>query len=208
MTFPSLRLPLAVRKIGRKWIKGYLRDFVWHLYGMHLHHQPMDLRHDRSLLFICKGNICRSPFAHLMAAKLLGNKNATTVCSSGLHVKKSIAPPALAVEAAARFGIDLDRHRSKQIDLLQVEQADLVFAMEVWQWRMLRRQFPAHRHKMVLMALVNSGQPHYQYGFERSNISDPYGKDISEFIRCYQRITDILTAMSNKSTMSDVTTQE
>lgn len=203
MTRMAFPVPVVARKLWRRWVKGYLRDVAWQLYGRRLHNPHLDWHQASSFLFICKGNICRSPFAHHMAARLLEHRQGIVIASSGLQVKHPISSPALAVEAAAKFDIDLNTHRSQQLARSQIEQSDIIVAMEVWQWRMLIHRFPAHRSKMMLLALADPEEIVNSYGFERCNISDPYGKAISEYIRCYQRITNILQSVLTMKPVSE-----
>lgn len=82
------------------------------------------------ILMVCTANRCRSP----IAAALLARDAATLgleiqVDSAGLL--QSGLPPVLDAEAAAaRFGVNLDSHRSRQLNTGLVAQASLVLGME------------------------------------------------------------------------------
>src|SRR6266700_3534397 len=65
----------------------------------------------RTILVVCHGNICRSPFAAGLLARALGPAG-TRVASAGF-VGPGRPAPAEGSIAAARRGIDLSRHRSQ-----------------------------------------------------------------------------------------------
>jgi len=60
--------------------------------------------HPGSILFVCKGNICRSPFAEAIARSLYRNgaDPAFRFASAGIDVERSLSPPQEAILAAKR----------------------------------------------------------------------------------------------------------
>ena len=60
------------------------------------------------VLFVCTGNVCRSPSAALLLHRQLGQgRNARVAVSSAGTLGAEMSPPALLVEEGLRFGIDL-----------------------------------------------------------------------------------------------------
>ena len=57
----------------KKFIKGTTREFYWRIYGRAIQNPQMPDA-PGSFLFICKGNICRSPFAEHLAKKIAQKK--------------------------------------------------------------------------------------------------------------------------------------
>lgn len=83
------------------------------------------------ILFVCTGNICRSPMAEaLLRARLeeLRSNAAIGTASAGLVPGGQAAHPS-AVEAVALLGGDLSAHRSGQLTAEALEGADLVIGM-------------------------------------------------------------------------------
>ena len=74
----------------------------------------------QSVLFLCHGNVCRSPFAAALFAREAAARIPTpiTVGSAGLISPGRASPPS-AVAAAARRGIDLSRHQSRLLRRVQ-----------------------------------------------------------------------------------------
>jgi protein-tyrosine phosphatase len=87
-----------------------------------------------SVLFVCMGNICRSPtadgvFRHMVAAQ--GLQDRVTVDSAGTHNYHPNSPPdARSQEHAAMRGYDLSMLRARQIQQSDFEKFDLILAMD------------------------------------------------------------------------------
>lgn len=178
-----------MRAIARQFKRG-VRDFYWMVRGPSLR-APAPPSNPRSVLFVCKGNICRSPFAERLAAKL-GREEALPRIkfgSAGLHVRRPLPSPDNAIEVAKRFGVDLDDHRSQPISPDLVESYDMIVAMEVWQYTELRSSFPCHEEKMFLLPLLVPNSMGDEQGYAAYNIPDPYGGPASVFERCFDRIS-------------------
>ena len=85
------------------------------------------------VLFVCLGNICRSPAAAaVFAAKALARDVEVTVSSAGTggwHAGEGADPRMIA--AASRRGYSLDRHRARQVDLSDFYDFDVLLAMDL-----------------------------------------------------------------------------
>lgn len=79
------------------------------------------------VLFVCTGNLCRSPSAALFLQRQLAEAGTegVTVSSAGT-LEAEVGPPPLLVEECYRFGIDLGSHVARSIDPAMIEEADLV----------------------------------------------------------------------------------
>ena len=85
-------------------------------------------------LFVCLGNICRSPTAEGAFRKLVqeqGLAKHVEIDSAGTHAYHIGAPPdARAQQAARQRGIDLSGLRGRQATARDIEQFDYVLAMD------------------------------------------------------------------------------
>jgi protein-tyrosine phosphatase len=142
------------------------------------------------MMFICKGNICRSPFAEHMARKLSKEKDLSDfdLKSSGIIVGQSGSSPVEAVAAAKMIGIDLSDHISKSLNTQSAHDNDLIVTMEASHIKTLRKLHPDIRNKLFLLPLFERNGS-YGKGYQKYNIPDPYGKNKETFQECYQRIT-------------------
>ncbi|MCS6285461.1 MAG: hypothetical protein H8K08_08515 [Nitrospira sp.] len=146
----------------------------------------------RSVLFVCKGNICRSPFAEHLASNRWPDLE---FGSAGIHVRKPAPAPEHAVHAAKRYGLQLEQHRSQAISQVLIERYDMVVAMEVWQYVELRSSFESHQGKMFLLAQFAGNRFERGRGYAAYNIADPYGGQLSEFEQCFERISQCVTSL-------------
>ena len=82
------------------------------------------------VLFVCTGNLCRSPSAALLLRQQLEEAGGAgvTVHSAGT-VAADFGPPRLLVEEARVFGIDLGAHVPRLVDPAMIEVADLVVGL-------------------------------------------------------------------------------
>ncbi len=82
------------------------------------------------VLFVCTGNVCRSPSAALLLHRQLGqSRTARVAVSSAGTLGAELSPPALLVEEGLRFGIDLGPHVARRVDPAMIEEADLVVGL-------------------------------------------------------------------------------
>jgi protein-tyrosine phosphatase len=82
------------------------------------------------VLFVCTGNLCRSPSAALLLRRRLaeGGTAEVTVSSAGT-LDAEVGPPAILVEEGHRFGIDLGPHVARKFDPAMIVEADLVVGL-------------------------------------------------------------------------------
>lgn len=106
-----------------------------------------------SILFVCMGNICRSPTAEgvfRVRAEAAGLQ--LDIDSAGTHAYHvGNAPDARSTRHAAARGYDLSSQRARQFDTSDFERFDYVLAMDHDNLAILRRACPPqHRHKVKL----------------------------------------------------------
>lgn len=124
-----------------------------------------------SVLFVCMGNICRSPTAEGVFRRLLaaeGEGLAVEVDSAGTHgYHVGAAPDRRAQSAALRRGIDLSALRARQVSREDFERFDLVLAMDEENLSLLLAQCPPARRSRIRLFL--------EYGTrDERNVPDPY----------------------------------
>lgn len=105
----------------------------------------------RSVLFVCTGNICRSPYAELLLQHLVPDIN---TASAGTHALIGHAmDPLMGAELSAR-GIDPSRAVGTGIGASALE-ADLVLVMSRRQRRFLIEEHPASVRRVGLLGAID-----------------------------------------------------
>lgn len=177
-------------------VKRNLKDIYWKLYGCAIVNPPIP-NHPKSFLFVCKGNICRSPFAEHIARKHGEERRLSprSFNSAGLNVSKALPPPAEAILAARRLGIGLDGHKSRRMTEELAASHDMIIAMQTWHFKVLRESFPRFQHKIFLLPLFDKTHGAIQRTYDRYNIADPYGNSVDIFHECFLRIENCLVSL-------------
>ncbi|MCZ8253359.1 MAG: low molecular weight phosphotyrosine protein phosphatase [Hylemonella sp.] len=108
---------------------------------------------DYAVLFVCTGNICRSPTAHGVLAQQLertGLAARVQVDSAGTHgYHRGDPPDERSQEHAARRGYDLSTLRARQVTAEDFERYDLILAMDGGHLELLAERCPpAQQHKL------------------------------------------------------------
>ena len=142
------------------------------------------------VLFVCLGNICRSPTAegvlrHLAA--LQAPQLALDIDSAGTADYHIGAPPdARSQRAALKRGIDLSGLRARQVMPSDFENFDLVLAMDRDNLRELQRLKPRGARTSPQLFLD------YAPDLKLSDVPDPYYRDAAAF----EQVLDLTTAAS------------
>jgi protein-tyrosine-phosphatase len=149
----------------------------------------------RSILVVCHGNICRSPYLAAVLAHALPDLE---VSSAGfIGAGREVPPHSLTV--ASRRGLDLSNHRSQLLSRHHATQADLFVVMDPGQAAALGAGFGVPRGRVVV-----AGDLERRFGTSRA-IEDPWHKDLDVFEssfgrldRCAEVLVTAITAGSGR----------
>lgn len=124
------------------------------------------------ILFVCMGNICRSPTAEGVVNNIIINNGMSgliKVDSAGTHgYHVGEAPDPRTCEAALRRGIDLSGLRARKVVPEDFERFDLLLAMDRDNLALLQRGArPEHQAKLGLFM-------NYASRFDADDVPDPY----------------------------------
>jgi len=144
-----------------------------------------------NILFVCIGNICRSPFAHGLFNKLTAEKGFRdfNVQSAGLLALPGNAVTFPAQRVANEYSVDLAEHKAQSMSRELVAWSELIIVMEKFQKDMLLKEFPEANGRVRLMR-------HFARSGSRSRgIADPYGLNYEAYRFCYLDIEDAVTGL-------------
>lgn len=143
------------------------------------------------VLFVCMGNICRSPTAEAVfrhAVSQAGLKNTIECDSAGTHDYHVGEPPdRRAQQAALGRGYDMSNLRARQVGKKDFEQFDYVVAMDRHNLTLLKDQCPKqHAHKLALFCDFNDN-------YAGREVPDPYYGGPHGF----EQVLDMIEAVSD-----------
>jgi len=105
----------------------------------------------KSVLFVCTGNICRSPIAEGLFRALIGNRKDIEVASAGVHAVRGQPPSLYAVQVCEDDGVDITVLRSQPLTATLVDRATHIFAMTGAHLETIQMLFPHGAEKSFLL---------------------------------------------------------
>ena len=141
------------------------------------------------MLFVCSGNICRSPMAEAIARHYAESRDrALEVQSAGtLGIEDAPADPH-AVTVCSEIDVDLSAHRSQGMSPALVQWADWIPVMTLAHARTVRDWFPEAEDKVVLLGSFGG----------LMEIADPIGAYRSTFRRVRDEIRTSVQALLDR----------
>lgn len=172
----SVKTGWIKNRFGSK--KGLLL-FTYHqmLYwlGFYRHYKNIDFSRVRRLVFVCQGNICRSPLGEAVA-RSLGVKT----FSFGLDTRGDAPADPRAITWAETNGYALESHRTRRVENYVPEEGDLLIAMEPKHANNLKNRFSYSSTQITLAGLWLRSPMVF--------IQDPFNTNSKYFSLCEIRV--------------------
>ena len=142
------------------------------------------------ILFVCTGNICRSPAAEVLFRAIAPQASVASAGTGAWHVGEG--PTATNIRAAQRAGHDLSKHRAQQITVRHFDEYDWLIGMTQHHCTHMENLRPASSQAQV--RLFSSFDPDHL----PLNFPDPYGQDDRTYDAMWMKLEAAMPALKRE----------
>ncbi len=142
----------------------------------------------KTILFICTGNVCRSPMAEALFRHAARGRGEYRVLSAGLGAINGLSASTLATRVMREVGLDISSHSSRQLTHQMVESADYIFGMTHAHIDAINLMFPQAVEKTFLACeFADPAEPR--------EIPDPIGGSYDVYVSCRDQLVKAIPSM-------------
>jgi RpiB/LacA/LacB family sugar-phosphate isomerase len=146
----------------------------------------------KTILFVCTGNICRSPMAEGIFRAATKGRGEYRVLSAGLGAIEGQPPSSHAIRAVGELGIDISSQRSRMLTPDLVEAADYIFGMTHSHIDTVMMLYPQAAEKTFLLRDFDETLDVFE-----KDISDPIGGSLDVYLNCRDQIEQGIASLLN-----------
>ena len=137
----------------------------------------------KTFLFICTGNICRSPMAEALFRSATNGRTDYRAISAGLGAIDGQPPSTYSVQAMKEIGVDISKQRSRMLTADMVKQADYILGMTHSHVDTVMLLYPQAAEKTFLLREFDDTLDPFE-----KDISDPIGGSYEIYLNCRDQI--------------------
>jgi len=137
----------------------------------------------KTILFLCTGNVCRSPMAEGLFRHAVKDRGEFRVVSAGLGALDGQPPTHFSVLAMREIGLDISHQRSRTLTAEMVASADYIFGMTHSHVDTVALLYPQHAEKTFLLREFDESLEPYE-----KDIGDPIGSPYDVYVECRNQI--------------------
>jgi glycine hydroxymethyltransferase len=137
----------------------------------------------KTILFICTGNVCRSPMAEALFRDAVRGRGEFRVVSAGIGAVDGQPPTPHSVRAMRELGVDISGQRSRMLTAELVRSADIILGMTHGHVDTVALLYPAVAEKTFLLREFDETLEPYE-----KDISDPIGSPYEIYAECRDQI--------------------
>ena len=146
----------------------------------------------KDVIFICTGNVCRSPMAEGFYRHLNEGDDSIRIGSAGISAFDGQAASQHSVDVMRQEGIDISGHASRMLSPEMVNEASHVFGMTRSHCDAVQMMFPEAREKVfVLREFLVGADADFDL-----DVSDPIGGSLEEYVRTRNLIKEALPSIA------------
>jgi protein-tyrosine-phosphatase len=150
----------------------------------------------QKILFVCTGNICRSPVAQFLAERLAREVGLPLrVASAGVEAEIGHDMEPGARRALAARGVKGVSNLAVQLDEAMCADADQIYALTRGHRATIVSRFPAHAAKVAVLREAA--------GLPGSDVADPYGESDAVYEKCAQDIEEALKILIRRNSHAE-----
>src|SRR5215831_14913809 len=152
----------------------------------------------KTVLFVCTGNVCRSPMAEGIFRHAVHGRGDYRVFSAGLGAMEGQPPSHYGVQAVRELGIDISGQRSRMLTPELVQQADYIFGMTHSHVDTVMLLYPQAAEKTFLLREFDETLDTFE-----KDISDPIGGSYEVYVNCRDQIEQGIVSVLRFIEMGD-----
>jgi glycine hydroxymethyltransferase len=137
----------------------------------------------KTILFVCTGNVCRSPMAEGLTRRALAGRPGIRVMSAGVGAMEGQPPSMNAIRVMEELGIEIDKIRSRMLTAEFVRDATLIFGMTRGHVDAITLLYPQAAEKTFLLREFDDTLEPYE-----KDIPDPIGGSYDVYRNCRDQI--------------------
>ncbi|MFA7057067.1 MAG: Sua5/YciO/YrdC/YwlC family protein [Candidatus Cloacimonadales bacterium] len=138
------------------------------------------------ILFVCTGNVCRSPIAEYLLRERLKENNLSFRTASAGVLQDGMVISANSAALLLQEGIDATAHLSRKLTEEMINDSWLILTMEEQHKRFFHKNFPQYAYKVFGLLEFCGGE---------GDIDDPYRQEIEKYKIAYNIINDKINCL-------------
>lgn len=137
-----------------------------------------------NILFVCTGNVCRSPMAEGILKNMIPNnlKNKINVQSAGVNTLNGMRASANAEEVSKNDSVNISSHGSRQITEKMISESDFIFVMAEEHLEYFKNNFVKYIDKVYALKKFDN------HDNDNIDIKDPIGGDLDSYEKIFHEI--------------------